>query len=173
MYHERLCVADIRQVARQPERIDDLAAHCLIAALDTKAEHAAENALPQRLEGELVRRVRVEADVRHPADLLVALEEACECERVVRVALRAKRERLEALQEEERAEGVERRAQIAQDFEAQLHHERRLPECLGELEPVVPLGWRGEGGEAAGRPVEVTWSVEIDGRPMRDRASVQ
>jgi len=49
MCHERLCVADIRQVARQPERIDDLGAHGWIAALHTKVEHAAERALPQRL----------------------------------------------------------------------------------------------------------------------------
>ena len=103
--HERLCVSDVRQVACQPERIDNFAAHRL--ALHAKVQHAAKRVSPQRLQGQLVRRVRLEADVRHPRDLLMLLEVTRERERVLAVALRAERERLEALQEEERGERVE------------------------------------------------------------------
>jgi len=97
MDHERLGVADIGKVTRQPERVDDLTAHHRVAALHAKAQHAPKRALPERPEGQLVRRVRHEAEVGHPGDLLVLFEVLRESERIVRVALRAERERLEAL----------------------------------------------------------------------------
>jgi len=107
MDHKRLCVPDVRQIARQPQRIDHLAADHCISALHTETEHAAERSPSQRFEGQLVGRVRLEADVGDPGDFVVALEVSRECERVVRVTLRTERECLEALQEKERAERVE------------------------------------------------------------------
>jgi len=83
MDHKRFCISDVRQIARQLQRIDHFASHGRIAALYTKTEHAAEYAPPQRLEGQLVGRMRLEANVRHPGDLLVPLQVTRECERVV------------------------------------------------------------------------------------------
>lgn len=84
------------------------------------------------------------------------LEPLREEERVVRVPLRAQAERLEALDEEEGAEGIERGAEVAQDLDTGLDGERDCTEGLAELEPVVALRGLGEVGEAAGlRPVEL------------------
>ncbi len=121
---QRLGVAHVRQITRQLERVDDFGTHRrVLATLHPKAQHAAECVGPERPERQLMRCVRLEAGVRDPGDLRVLLEVPRERERVVAVTLGAERERLEALQEEERGEGVERGADIAQDLEAQLGRE--------------------------------------------------
>ena len=108
MDHERLCIAHVREVTRQLERIDDLAPHRrILATLDAKAQHATECAFPKSLESQLVRRVRLKAYEGHPGDLFMLLEVSCESESVIRMALRAQRKRLQALQKEERPKGVE------------------------------------------------------------------
>ena len=115
--NQRLRITHVRQVAREPKRVDDFSAHSrILAALYPEAQHAAKRIVPERLARQLVRSVRLEAGVSDPGDVLVLLEVPRERERVVAVALRAERERLEALQEEERGEGVERGAEIAQDL---------------------------------------------------------
>ena len=101
-----------------------------------------------------MRRVRLETHVGDPGDLFVLLEVSRERERVVGVTLRAERERLQALQQEERAEGVEAGAQVAQYFNAQLQGECDISERLRKLEAVVAFGGRGKSGESAGSPVE-------------------
>lgn len=93
--HQRLGVAHVRKVTRQLERVDDFGAdRCVLAALHSEAEHAAERVRPERLARQLVGVVRLEASVRDPGDLLVLLEVPRERERVVAVALRAERKRL-------------------------------------------------------------------------------
>ena len=92
MDHERLCVAHVREITRQPERIDDLAPHRrILATLDAKAQHAAESAFPKHLESQLVRRVRLKAHEGHPGNLFMLLEVSRESEGVIRVALSAQR----------------------------------------------------------------------------------
>ena len=113
MDHKRLCVPDVCQIACQPQRIDHLAAHRWIAAFHTETEHAAKRAPSQRLEGQLMGGVRLEADVGNPGDFVVLLVVARERERVFRVTLRTERKRLEALQEKKRAERIEGCAQIS------------------------------------------------------------
>ena len=61
----------------------------------------------------------------------------CEKERIVRMPLRTQRERLKTLEQEERAEGIERRAEIAEDLDADLHSERHGAKCLAELETMI------------------------------------
>ena len=93
--HQRLGVAHVRKITRQLERVDDFGAHRrVLAAVHSEAQHAAECIRPERLERQLVRLVRLEADVRDPGDLLVLLEVPRQSERVVAVALRTERERL-------------------------------------------------------------------------------
>ena len=155
--HQRLRVAHVREVTCQPERVDDFGAYRrVLAALHPKVQHAAECVGPEHLERQLVRGVRLEAGVGDPGDLLVLLEVPRERERVVAVALCAEREGLEAHQEEERWEGVERGSEIAQDLHAQLGREREVAERVRKLEPVVALGGSGEGREAPGGPVKLS-----------------
>jgi hypothetical protein len=157
VYHERLRIAHVCQVARELQPVHDLAPNLRVAAaLDAKAEHAAERVLPQQPARERVRRVRLQAEVAHPRDLLVLLEPPRERQRIIAVPLPAQAERLEALQEQERAERVHARAEVAQDLHAQLDGERERAKGLREDEPVVPLGRLGERREFAGaRPIEL------------------
>ena len=53
--------------------------------------------------------------------------------------LGTKTEGLETLEKQERAEGVETSAKVSQDLAPDLDRERDRPECLAELEAVVPL----------------------------------
>ena len=61
----------------------------------------------------------------------------CEEERVVRMPLRTQRERLETLEQEERAEGIERRTEVAEDLDADLHSERHRAKRLAKLEAMI------------------------------------
>src|ERR1019366_10579921 len=99
-----------------------------------------------------------EAWVAHPRDGRVRLEEARDGERVLAVALDAQVQRLQALQEEKRVEGRQRRTEVAQEDDAQAHGERRGAERLREREAVVRgLRIREEGLEARVLPpVEVS-----------------
>ena len=63
--------------------------------------------------------------------------------------LRTQRERLETLEQEERAEGIERRAEVAKDLDADLHSERHRAKRLTELEAMIAFGGFCEVGEAA------------------------
>lgn len=146
MDDERLRITYIRQVARQLQIIHNPARHTHIA-LDTEAQHATKRALPQQLQRNLVRRVRFQAQIRSPFHLGMLSQVSCQGQRVVAVALAAQAERLEALQQEEGAEGVEGGPDVAQGLGAQLDGVRDGPECVGESEPVIPLGGFGEPGE--------------------------
>lgn len=110
MDDERLCIANIRDEARQPERIDHLAAHRGIpTALYAEIQHSTKRAWPsERRERQRVGRVRLEAQVGDPGHLFVLFEVSRERERVVRVPLRPERERLEALQKEKRRDWAQR-----------------------------------------------------------------
>ena len=151
---KRLCVTHVGEVARQLERVDDLAANGRVA-LDAKREHAAVHILAEDLLRQLVRRVARQTGVAHPGNLLVFLKPLRERERVLAVTLDAERERLETLQEEEGGEGVHGRAEVAEDLNAGLDDESELAEGLAVLEAVVALRWLGEAGELAVRPVEL------------------
>ena len=135
---QRLGVADVGQVGDELEAIDHLAAG-VGAALDADAEYAAKSALEVLL-CVLVRPVALQPGVRHPADVRALLEVAGEREGVLGVALAAERQRLETEKELLRGEGVQARAQVAQDLHAHPDDVGDGPKGLPELEPVVALG---------------------------------
>ena len=111
---ERLCVAHVRQVARELEAVDELRSRRGVA-LDAEAEHAAVLARhAEQLLRELVRGVRLEAEVGDPGDVRVLLEPAGERKRVLAMPLAAEGEGLEALEKEEGGEGAKARADIAE-----------------------------------------------------------
>lgn len=64
---------DIREVTRQFEEVDDLARLCCVA-LHPEIQHASECTGPQRGEGELVRGMRREPEVRDPSDMRAGKE---------------------------------------------------------------------------------------------------
>jgi hypothetical protein len=88
VYHQRLRIAHIRKVTRQPERVDDFCTYSrVLAAFNPKAQHTPKRVVPERLARQLMRHMRLEARIGYPCDLLVLLEEPRERKRVVAVAL--------------------------------------------------------------------------------------
>ena len=71
---ERLRVPDVREVACEPEAVDDLAPDLRVAALDAEAEHPPERIRAHEAERLFVEIVRGQAEVRHPGDLRMLLE---------------------------------------------------------------------------------------------------
>lgn len=71
------------------------------------------------------------------------------CKGILRVPFSTQAEGLEALEEEERAEGVQSRAEVAQNLYAALDGERDRPEGLAEFKAVVALRRLGECWEFA------------------------
>ena len=80
---ESLRVADVREVAREPEAVNDLAPDLRVAALDAEAEHPAKCGFrAQQAERLLVELVRGQAEVRYPGDLRMLLEPSVRSVRV-------------------------------------------------------------------------------------------
>lgn len=75
---QSLCITDIRQVTRKPERIDNLACHKRVLRYDTETQNTTELSLSQVLLRQFVATVRLETDVRYPLDFGVLLEVLCE-----------------------------------------------------------------------------------------------
>ena len=99
---------------------------------------------------------RLEAGIVDPIHAGMPLEVLRDGERVLGVALQAKMERLNALQQKERVERRERRAGVAQALDARLEDERERPEGLGVGKAVVRRIGLGEVFETArGCPVEL------------------
>ena len=155
MDDQRLRVADVGQQAEDLDAVDEPATG-LDAAPDAERHDAAEAAL--QVAGRLaVRGMALETRVAHPGDSVVALQPAGDRERVLAVALDPQRERLEALEEEERVERAQRRTDVAQALDAELEDERERPERLRVADAVVArIGLDEVGLEAlAGGPVEL------------------
>ena len=138
MDDQRLRVADVRQQREDLDVVDEPAAG-LDAALDAERDDAAEAAL-QVLHGLLVGRVRLEARVADPGHLGPRLEPLGDRQRVLAVAGDPQRQRLEALEEQERVERAERGADVAQALDAQLQDEREVAERGRVADAVVATG---------------------------------
>src|SRR5207245_2440366 len=75
----------------------------------------------------------------HPAYVGVPAQEFGHGQRVVRMAFHAERQSFETLQEQERVERAQGRAEITQTFDPRFHDEREITECLEEADAVVTL----------------------------------
>ena len=73
VYHERLRVADVREVAREAQRVDDAPPDVRVAR-NAEVEDAPVRARAQVALRDAVRRVRGQPEVRDPRDLRVLLE---------------------------------------------------------------------------------------------------
>ena len=92
---------------------------------------------------------RLQARVRDPLDLVAPLEPLRHGERVLRMPFHPQAQRLQTLQEQERIERSDRRADVAQVLQAALQHEHRrakLGRKLREHETVVARIGLGETG---------------------------
>lgn len=105
MNHERLRIADIGQMARELEAIDQETTGGRIT-LDTKGEHTTKGVGAEETLGQLMRRMGFQSGVQHPRYLGVALEMLCECEGIVAMALDAQAQCLETGNQLEGSEGV-------------------------------------------------------------------
>ncbi len=169
MDDQALRVADVRQQAEDLDAVDQPPAG-LRAALDAECQDAAVAAL-EVARGRRVRRVGREARVADPLDLGPVFEPAGDRQRVLAVALDPQRERLEALEEQERVERAERRADVAQPLDAELEDEREVAERLAVDDAVVRRVRVRELREPArGRPVEVA-AVDDDAADRRPVAA--
>ena len=109
-------VADVGEVAEQLETLDE-AAPRLGSALDAEGEDRAA-AIRQVLDLAGVPRARLEAGIAHPLDLVAGLAATLRRPGRCDVALHAHAQGLETLQEEERVQGGDGGADVAQVLEA-------------------------------------------------------
>ncbi len=111
MADERFAVADIEQALEQPERVMETLAR-LETAFDAEGEErgpaSAQIFLRQRVVG-----IVHMAGIAAPFDARMRPQERCDPRRVLDVALHAQRQRLDALQQHERAHRREHRASVA------------------------------------------------------------
>ena len=134
---QRLGVADVGQVREQLQPLDEAPAG-LEAAPDAEGEDRA-GAFGQVALGQCAVGAVRQRRVVDPGDSRVRVQECGHRPRVGDVALHAQPERLQPLQEQERVERAERRAEIAQPFDARLHDVGEVAEGLVEADAVVAL----------------------------------
>jgi hypothetical protein len=141
------CVAIVRvspevgAVRDEPQRVHE-AARAVDPAAHHEREHAAAVAhLPPR---EVVLRVAREERVAHPLHPRVPLERAGHAQRVRRVPLHPQRERLEALGQQPRVEGGDRRARVAREV-AHVGDERPRPHHRAAERAPLPVDELGGG----------------------------
>ena len=137
MDHERLCIADVRKVAHEGERLDELHAR-LEAALDAEGKQRS-RALGHVAPGECVVLAVRQSRVIHPRDFRMLAQERRDTHGVGAVAVHAHGQRLDSDQQLPRIEGRDRRAVHAHDFHARLHREAEVAEGLEEAHAVIPL----------------------------------
>ena len=157
--HQSLGVADVGELRRQAEGVDELGAGAE-ATLDAEGEHRAVAVLAEVFVRLAVEGVVAETRVVDPGHHGVRLEVPGERHRVPAVALHAEAERLQAEEEVERSERVLAHADIAESLDAAAHDERDVDaqnaggsEGVPEPEAVVPGRRLGEDGVLAVVPV--------------------
>ncbi len=152
MDHQAAHVADVGDVAVQFGALDELLAG-FEAALDLERQHRSVTPAAAELGGPLVPRARCETRVVDGFDLIVSVEVLGHLLRVGEVTLHAQAQRLEALQDQERVERRDRKAEVAQHLHASLEDERAVAERREVGEAVVAGVGLGEVREATGRGV--------------------
>ena len=135
MDDERLDIRDIGQQAEDLEMVDELLGR-LSAALDLEREDG-DTAVREVLLVELVVRMIRQGRMVDLIDMRVLGEVVDDLEGVLDMALDAQRQRLRALQQQERVERRERCALIAQDQRADVRSEGRCADILGKADAVV------------------------------------
>ena len=133
--NQRAVVAHVGQRRPEPQMVHQRLGLPLVA-LEHDRQHAAE-AVTQIAGGQLVVRIVFQPGIEHLLDERMSLEVACQRQRVVRLALHAQRQRLDALHDHE---GVERRdaaPQIAHSLGPALGDESQLSEGFRESQPVI------------------------------------
>jgi hypothetical protein len=120
--HQALGVADVREMAEQPHAVDE-AARGLQPSADAEADDGAGAACEVAVDTRTVG-VPQEAGVVHPRHLGMRGEPQRDFRRVRAVGGDPDGKRFEALQEQERVEGRQAGAEVAQQLHARLGDER-------------------------------------------------
>ena len=116
MDRQRFGVADVSEVRKELQAVDDLAPRCA-PALDAEPDQCA-LAPGQIFLGQFVRTMRRQPRIVDPLDFGVFAQEACYAGGVLAVAIQPQAQRFDALQELKRVERRQRRAEIAQAAES-------------------------------------------------------
>ncbi len=155
MDDQALHVSHVGQQAEQRQALGELLGR-LGVALDLEGEDG-RGAVGVVVVVELLGAAGAQGGVVHALNLRVVLEELDHLEGVLHVALDAKRQGLQALEQQERVEGRQRRAQVAQQRGAGLGDVGGSPTHVGEHDAVVGGVGLGQAREAVGmgRPIEL------------------
>ena len=157
--HQGTRVTNVRQVACQLQRTDELAtdqaAGRLLGALDTEGEHGTDTQRQQLLRA-LVVRVVFQASVVHVGDTLILNQPVHNLLSIRQVRVHALRQGLNTLQQVERGLRAQRRAEVTQLLRTQLGQEAVLTEVTPPGHTVVGGNRLGHGREVAVTPVEAT-----------------
>ena len=143
MDHQRLGVADVGEVRKERERLDESPSG-IASALELEGE---DRAAAARIEaaGQRVLGMRGEVGMMHALDRGLGSEEGRDLRRVLDVARHPQRQRLEPLQDVERGHRGHARAEIAQPLAPRAQQEGRGGRFLREhhaVEAFVGLGER-------------------------------
>ncbi len=172
MDDQGLGIADVGQVAGQLYRVDEGPGR-LVPARHAEGQHRPEPVAQVAL-GQLMGGMGRQSGEAHPVDQRMCIQPPGQLEGIVDVALHPQRQRLQSLQEQERVEGTERGAEVAEtldpspDGEGDVAEGPVRSEHLGEDQAVVPGRRFGEEGELAVAPVEI---ARVDDHPT-DRIAV-
>ena len=165
MDDERFDVGDVREQGEDFEVVDELLCR-LGAALDFKREDR-DAAIREIFFVKLVIRMVGDGRMIDLLNMRILREVVDDFERVLDMALDAQRQRLDALQQQERIERRNRRARVAQQQRTQIDDKRRRANVFREAQAVVADVLRDEPRELARRrPVEFA-AVDDDAAERR------
>ena len=153
MDDERLDIGDVREQGEDSEVVDELLRR-LGAALDFERENR-DAAVREIFLVERMIRMALDGRMVDLFDMRVLREVVDDFQRVLDVALDAQRQRLDALQQQERIERRNRRARVTQQKRAQVDDKGRRADVFREAQAVIADVLLDEPREfARGRPVK-------------------
>lgn len=137
--------------------VDGLAGGCRVA-FDAEAQDTSIGIRPQQFISQIMRWMRLQAEIRDPSNLGMFLQPLRQGKCIVRMPLPPQTESLQALQEKEGAKGVKAGPNVAQNFRADFDCECNCTESLAVFHAVVALTWFGESWElSTAGPVELAY----------------
>ena len=143
MDHQGLGIADVGQMARQLEAVDE-ANGILIAAVQGEHQHAAHAPPGEIFLGAFVVGVRGQAGIADLCHLRMLLQPAGQGHGVLRVAFHPQAQGLQSLQQQEAVEGAQGRTPVPQAFHAGTQGEGHIA-VIGNAEHLADVAAEAEG----------------------------
>src|SRR2546421_7810089 len=154
MNDQRLGIADIGQMRQELDRLDESHAG-RGASFDAKSKDASRTSREVALRQRLVA-ISLQQRVADPVDTGMRSEMPSDGQCRLTVAWHAQVQRLDPLQQQERAKRSERRPKRSDGFHASFHGEAEIAEGLVEEHSVIATRWCGHLRELAVSPVKLS-----------------